>query len=426
MNKNIKFIVSIVIFVILLKMLNQLYYSIEAINGEAGYNKSIIELKDKYDASNSFSEDDISNTKKMLNTENVIYYIADSAYARSEFNGTNILVCGISGDLSKFYSIVTNEGLFFPDKYSHQDSNTVILSQDLAIELFKTTDVVGLYMEIYGTSFKISGITTNNYKWIAEKYGRQNFRAFIPYAAMKQLKNKLSTGNADAVITNVEFTFESTNEGIIKSILDMSGKDSNKYITINYSSMGARVKQYYKLILFLLGLKVIYILFKLLIKLISNTRKKIKDELSDCYFLQSIWNCKKYIAFNLLAILAILSLIIILWNMSAFEVYLVYKNQGENTSELLYLTRLLLADINNLFTYTGDYTLVENSIAALLSKFAQVIFIILLIMTFRLTSRTSGGRFFRHIRTSGGRFFRHIYSSYLLSAKAQFSRNPSS
>ena len=342
--KKISFFVFLVIFVFSLFLLNTLHYESQNISSEVGFNKIYIELKSKNGLKIGLTKQQVENLKSKLNAKKIIYYSGEKTYFSSDFREVRASIIGIKGDLNSFYNVNTGGSSVIFDEDSMQNKRVVILSEELALQLFGTVDVIGFDVNIYNQKFKVAGIIEKNNNKVYSLFVKDSMRAFVPFGAIENCKNQLSPNNGKVLITNIEIKSDNINLENVKTSLSILGIDYENYNVEIFDEYGIKIYQNYKIMIFLIALICVALLIQALYYIIKRVIGVIRAEIERNYFIRSILNIRKRLTFYFAISAGMLFLIILLLENSKFDFYLVYSNLQDEILRLLNTKDYLLSE----------------------------------------------------------------------------------
>jgi len=167
-------------------------------------------------------------------------YTAETAQTRA-----NITVVGYSGQLANYYNLGLKNGRYL---YDSGDDQTVIVSKQIAEKFFMTEDVVGRTIDIGQSTFRIVGIFHRGDGLVS---GNEKM-VFVSAKALSDL-----AGEENVLVDNLEISSDNVYPNEIKNVLSNWGMNSADFQVWSYGIRDKLMKQYGKLILFIVGLTII-------------------------------------------------------------------------------------------------------------------------------------------------------------------------
>lgn len=311
--------VIIFIYILSIGLLWGIDSKIEGINGNLGYDKTIIRLRSS-SIEEGLDKSKITVLKELIKDELMTYYTFYNTRIESEFNSENILLYGIGGDFKEFYSMDIN-GSFLTGQSQYYGENIIVLEDKLAGKLFGTTNVQGLTVELNGKKFKVMGVVSLD-KSIVDKVLGKDQLAFIPLSAMKDINLHSLRDQSEIPITNLEISMVNTNFYLIEDMVRGLGISDTNFIIENLKFDGLKITQKRKILLFLISCIVIYQLIIELFSSIRTLKKKIKMSLEEDYFLNIIMKKWKIYMLDSLKIIILIVSIVFVWKIGSFRLHI--------------------------------------------------------------------------------------------------------
>lgn len=311
--------VIIFIYILSIGLLWGIDSKIEGINGNLGYDKTIIRLRSS-SIEEGLDKSKITVLKELIKDELMTYYTFYNTRIESEFNSENILLYGIGGDFKEFYSMDIN-GSFLTGQSQYYGENIIVLEDKLAGKLFGTTNVQGLTVELNGKKFKVMGVVSLD-KSIVDKVLGKDQLAFIPLSAMKDINLHSLRDQSEIPITNLEISMVNTNFYLIEDMVRGLGISDTNFIIENFKFDGLKITQKRKILLFLISCIVIYQLIIELFSSIRTLKKKIKMSLEEDYFLNIIMKKWKIYMLDSLKIIILIVSIVFVWKIGSFRLHI--------------------------------------------------------------------------------------------------------
>lgn len=186
---------------------------------------------------------------------------------------------------AEYISIYKNEMLVgsFPDTQAMEKGESyTVISEQLAVNLFKSLDIIGNEIEVLGQKYTVVGVYKSKSSILWSLCGDGFDRLFVPYSSIDNYKDK----SVD-VIALLEKPEQSKDD--VKILLEtVLGSKMSSYEIIEHSISSIVFHQYFGLLIFVIG--VLAILFTLIffIKYSINTIRYLKKK-ADSYYISKIF-----------------------------------------------------------------------------------------------------------------------------------------
>ena len=303
---RLNFIIALLVFIALFAVNMHLNY---ALNGNV---PNMLEYK-------KINSDGISFTK-FNEVKGKCKEVTFTGYSEISCKVKNIYDVFPGKDI-KTKAVLTDENFFslYPyefigggklDYLSVQNGNKVaVISDNLAIDLYKSTKIIGDIIYINDEKYKIVGVYKTNkaFTYGISEDGYE--RVIIPYSAYT-LPDKNKSLSVD-VFTTKE-TDKNTSEKINKKLTETLGSNLSLYNMLNYSLSKKISFQYTRILCFFIGSCGIVVLIKLLIKHFKKLITFFKENLKTNYFWEVIKeNKKEILTLSTKVVLCLVSIIVI-------------------------------------------------------------------------------------------------------------------
>jgi putative ABC transport system permease protein len=204
------------------------------------------------------------------------------------------------------------------DYLSVQNGNKVaVISDNLAIDLYKSTKVIGDIIYINDEKYKIVGVYRTN-KSLAYNISDDGYeRIIIPYSAYTLHDKK--EGLSIDVFTTME-TGQNTSQKINNKLTKILGTNLSEYNMFDYTLSKKISFQYTRILYFSIGSLCIVILIKVLIKYFKKFITSSKESLKTNYFWEVIKENKKEISTISIKVFLCLASIIVIFSLIKFNI----------------------------------------------------------------------------------------------------------
>lgn len=349
---------------------SSIYSKVNDLNGQISMNKVTISLK-KNSRQNGgcFSPEDIDDLKRSLDT-GVITYSAQETSTIS--HGTNALKARVVGTdqlapMSADISLV--RGGFFSEADCTEKSRVVVIDYDYAWKLFNNDDVVGCYVDILGNQFKIIGVVEGDRSVIGKLTIGGNVNAYIPVQTLMDICNDSAISYIQCKTNPKGITGKSSD--IISAALFSMGKNPEYYILKDYNVKGAIMGQKPDLLIFFMGLFIIFVLLSYTIKALKITIHEIWMECKTDYLSHVVHHHRPKILKSLAFLILTGSASIIIWRIVRFSVYIPPDMIPSDLIDISHYLDFFFEKVSSAFTadaYTVPFQEVSSNVAQTISN----------------------------------------------------------
>lgn len=343
---------------------SSIYSKINDLNGQVSMNKVTISLKENSRLNGGcFSTEDIDDMKRSLNT-GVITYSAQETSTIS--HGTNVLKARVVGadELAPIFgNISLVRGGFFSQADCMEKSRVAVIDYDTAWKLFNNDDVVGCYVDIFGSQFKIIGVVEGDRSVIGKLTIGGNVNAYIPVQTLMVISN-------DSVISYIQCKTDpkgitGKSSDMIEAVLFSMGKNPENYILKDYNVKGAIIGQKPDLLIFFMGLFITFVLLFYTIKALKKTIHDVWIECKTDYLLHVALHYRPEIFKSLVLLILTGSASIIIWRIVRFSVYIPPDMIPGDLTDTSYYLDLFFEKVSGVFTadaYTVPFQEVSSNV----------------------------------------------------------------
>lgn len=106
-------------------------------------------------------------------------------------------IIGVEGNFTAFHPFAFESGGFIPQEVI--DTRVIVLNNNLAWRFFRSYDVVGRKVLLWGQEFTVIGVVSEPSDSLAGKTGSEDLRAYVHFAALEVYANSSTTGMAQDV-----------------------------------------------------------------------------------------------------------------------------------------------------------------------------------------------------------------------------------
>ncbi len=316
-------ILALGIFILILASLTGVAAAAELneLGGAYGTGKVTADLLDKA----SIKEGSAITMADIMHLEDFCFKGLELAYASEDkttiTNGEDQVlaaVAGVSGSYRMFHQLELKSGSFLTP--SNKKEMVAVVDEDLALELFNNTNVVGMYIELYGISFRIIGVVSGGGSIITVLTDDGIGTVYIPVEQMLEL-------DADTGITSIEIkAADMGTTGIninrMKEGLASMGKNSADYRMLDYNIEKRLTEEKAQVVTFISGIGVIIMLLSSIRKRLKGVYGIWKSSYKVNYLMDVFRQEGKKLGFLLAEAAALLAIAVIVWNAVKFDFYI--------------------------------------------------------------------------------------------------------
>lgn len=263
-------------------------------------------------------------------------------------NEAGIKVVVTDAEYALAYKYDMLEGSFPDSQAINRGEAYAVISDLLAVKLFKSIDVVGSKINLLEKEYTVAGLYKSSGSTLLNMCQDGFDRVFIPYSSVE---------NRGEQVVDVIALLRKPEQSIIetKAILDKYiGRKASSYRIIDYSVSRVVIHQYFNLALFIIGAFAILHTFIFIIKCTINTARYIKKK-SDCYYIPEIikTDTKLVISYLSVILLCCISIVLLIKNIQ-FEFVIADRYIPEdNIFDIGFYARVFMYDIMVSNSYTN-------------------------------------------------------------------------
>ncbi len=289
--------------------------------GEYGAGKVSAELLDDHDpeGGSALTLEDIRHLQQFtFRGLDIAYGSEGKTAAGYEGKQAQAGVYGVSDSFNRFHRLELKSGSFITQ--GNKGEMVAVVDEDLAVELFNNTGVVGMYLELYGRRFRIIGVTASDSSVVQSLTEDGRGMAYIPVEQMLEY-------SAGSDITALELRAEdmgttSININKMKEGLASIGKNPVDYRIVDYNIEKKLMEEKIQGVIFIAGTGIIIMLLFAIKKRLIEIYVTIKTAFKQYYFRDVIRHQLIKPCLILLEAAAALALIFVVWNAVKFSVYI--------------------------------------------------------------------------------------------------------
>jgi len=278
--------------------------------GVIGTGKVTAELLDKanLDASRAITMGDIRHLENFYFKGIELAYASESrTTAVYEEDQAPASIAGVSGSYSMFHRLQLETGSFITP--GNKKEMVAVVDEGLALELFNNTNVVGMYIQLYGRGFKIIGVVSGD-----------NGTVYVPVEHMLKL-------DTDSRITSLEIRAEDmgtigANINNMKEGLASIGKNAADYRILDYNLEKKLMEEKAQLASFLAGIGIIIMLLCLIRRKLMEIYTTWRIAYQKYYFRDVLRRKGAKLGLLLAEMAILLALAVFTWNAVKVDIYI--------------------------------------------------------------------------------------------------------
>ncbi|MCQ2515822.1 MAG: ABC transporter permease [Saccharofermentans sp.] len=105
-------------------------------------------------------------------------------------------IVGVEGNFTALHPFAFEAGGFIPEIVD--DLNVIVLNDNIAWRFFRSYDVIGRKIDIFGQNFTVIGVVSEPADSLAAKSGSEDFRVYVHFAALEVYANTAGVGTTDS------------------------------------------------------------------------------------------------------------------------------------------------------------------------------------------------------------------------------------
>lgn len=353
------------------------------LNGAYSMQKVVVSVKNQADSQgrDSFSMDDIYRLEKELSTNDMDYTaksgLASTAvsYAGASFG---VRLTGTGYEFPLYNGLVMEKGSFISKSQEDEGEMVAVIDDELAWTVFKSSDVVGKTLDIFGSHFRIVGVAKKDGSVISKLIDDGLPDVYIPAAVMLELD---TTSRVEILqIRTSEGGTLGQNISDVSSALQQTGKNSSSYNMSDLNLKLALMEEEPLLAVFIIGMISILILLSFAKNAALNIYHLLRNGCRTDYFSNVIRNNLKGVGANLLEIAASAAGMALVWLGIAFRLYIPPEYIPDELINTAYYSNLLKSLIQGGIKNMGHVAPVPELTANTAAVLVNILFIVSVIL----------------------------------------------
>lgn len=313
--------------------------------GTIGTERISIEAKESFinNRKSGFNENDIYKFENNLKHNICSFTFPFEVNIKNSSHNILIKALAVNSSYKNFTDIDIVNGSFLTEKDEKNKVRNLVIEENTALKLFKSTDIIGMNVKLMNVDFRITGIYKRKNSFLHNLVKEKEPKIYVPLQTIFSLnKNitipcfQISTSNKNSVIKNRKDTINSI-ENIEKS--------SPNYKIVDYINCQRQFFQTNHLVTFIFGILIIIHLLRIQGKIIKEICLIIKKSYSLHYFFEAIKSSKKILIYLILKFSFLAFSIYLISEAIKFDFYLSHTSNN--------LIKYYLNSISNIFFQIG-------------------------------------------------------------------------
>lgn len=296
--------------------------------GAIGPNRISIEAKENLINNNNigFRENEITQFMNKLQDNEILFTFPFETNIKTSLNTIYVRALAVNSSYKRFSDIHILNGSFLTEKQEQNKEKTLVIEEETALELFKSTDIVGMKINIMNENFRIVGISKRKDSFLSKLFKRKEPQVYIPLQTIFTLNKDITIPCLQISISDKDKSIH--NKKAVVKLLDSMGKPSSNYKITYYSILQKHNFQVIQLISFAFGSLIIFHLLKAQIGKIKRTFLTVKENSRSQYFLKSIRLNRKISLYLIIEFLFLASCIYIIIQVIKFDLYIDHESSN--------------------------------------------------------------------------------------------------
>lgn len=322
-------------------MLNQINRS----NGSCGLDKVVLTARRHLGGENSryLNLDDINYLARKLSGCNLSYLARQDAVVEGNHNTAGTKVLGTNQQATKFYHLEMESGSLWTQAAEQEGQLVAVISADLAVQLYGSTDVQGVQISILGKQFLITGVLKPEAALLErlsddrmpEVYiPGEAFFAAVPNPTIREIQIQSRQGKQETA-------------KLLPGLLSEMCIDSDFYKVIDYQPVRKLMEQVPRIQIFIIGIMLIWALLRIMRQNFHFIIRLLREDGRDYYFRDFLIKRRREISRFMILTAVLLIIILFLWNRIHFNLYIPSRYIPDELIDISYFTEAIRQDISN-------------------------------------------------------------------------------
>lgn len=293
-----------------------------ALLGTIGSKRISVEAKESFinNDRSGFNENDIYKFENNLKHNICSFAFPFEVNIKNSSHNLLIKALAVNSSYKNFTNINIVNGSFLTEKDGKSKARNLIIEENTALKLFKSTDIIGMHVKLMNVDFRIAGIYKSKNSFLHNLVEKKEPKVYIPLQTVFSLNKdiaipcfQISTLSRDGVIQN--------KRNVIKSIENI-GKSSANYTIVDYMNSERQFSQASSLLTFVFGILIIILLLRIQGKIVKKVFIIIKKRYSSHYFFEVIKSSRKILIYSILKLSFLTFSIYLISQTIKFDFYL--------------------------------------------------------------------------------------------------------
>jgi hypothetical protein len=296
--------------------------------GSIGSNRLIIETKDNYinNKNIGFTENEVAQFTDKVKYNETLFTLPFTTDIKANSNTIYTKALAVNSCYKRFADIHIVKGSFLTEKQESNKEKVLVIGEETALKLFKSTDIIGMNISIMNEDFKIVGINKERDSFLSKLFKGKEPQIYIPLKTIFTINEDITIPCLQISISNEYNSIQ--NEKAVVKLLDKMGKSQSNYKIIDCRVFEKQNLQMIKLIIFVFGILIILHILKTQVKILRTIFSTIKEKYNSQYFLKSIKLYEKIFLCLILRLLFSITSIYVIIQAIKFHFYIVHKSSN--------------------------------------------------------------------------------------------------
>lgn len=322
-------------------ILNQINRS----NGSCGLNKVVMTARRDLGSDNSryLNLDDINYLARKMPGCNLSYQARQEAVVEGNHNKAGAKVLGTNQQVSKFQHLEMESGSLWTRAAEQEGQLVAVISADLAVQLYGSTNLQGVQISILGKQFLITGVFKPEAALLERLSDDRMPEVYIPGEAF-------FAAVPNPMIREIQIESRPSKQEsakVIPGLLSEQGIDPDFYKVIDYQPVGILMEQVPRMQIFLIGLMLIWALLRIMRQNFRFIMRLLREDGRNYYFRDILIKRWREISRFMILTAVLLIIILFLWNRIHFNPYIPSRYIPDELIDISYFTEAIKQDISN-------------------------------------------------------------------------------
>ncbi|MTI55442.1 ABC transporter permease [Geosporobacter ferrireducens] len=352
--KGWKYTLILGIFTLLFSMgfIQGINKNAEGLLSTFGFDKISVEAKENPIKSRTygFTKKEVWHLKRKLKENLTLFVFPFEENIKNSSNTMFAKILAVSASYPSFADVHMVQGSFLTEKQEENQDRVLVIEEEAALRIFKSTDILGMDVELMDKSFTVIGVNKRKRTFLSNLLKRKEPDVYIPLQTAFVLDENIEIPYLQISILEDEKGIQS--EKAVGKILEDMGKGPSNYKIVDYRGFQKRAYPINAITTLIFAMLMIYYLIRSQIKTIKEIFSTLADGCKSHYFLEAVQSNKRTLGFLMIHFLFLICCTYIVLKRVRFDFYLsAIKDQYD-----LYDISIF---INNLFEVVAAKTLFQ-------------------------------------------------------------------